>query len=100
MKSIKRLNNNKLVNIWSSIVGGEGESGLELVEYSNHNGSFRVYSDGSVYYYKLRLAEILDGVHTVYDHTSPGGSFISKSTSRHVNRLKAKALRIVSYNDK
>jgi hypothetical protein len=100
VKSIKRLSNNKLVNIWSTIVGGEGESGLELVEYSNHSGSFRVYSDGSVYYYKLRLAEILDGVHTVYDHTSTGGSFISMSTSRHVNRLKNKALRIVSYNGK
>ena len=99
MKCVKRLSNNKIVNIWSTIVGGEGESVKELIEYSNYSGSFRVYSDGSVYYYKLRLAEIVDGVHTVYNHTSPGGSFISKSTSRHVNRLKAKALKVVSYND-
>ena len=98
MKRVKRLRNNKLANIWTNIVGGEGESVKELVEYSNYSGSFRVYSDGSVYYYKLRIAEIVDGVHTVYNHTSPGGRFISKSTSRHVNRLKAKALKVISYN--
>lgn len=98
MKRIKRISNDKLVDIWSTMVGGEGESIKELIVYSNHSGSFRVYNDGSVYYYKLRLAEIVDGVHTVYDHTSPGGSFISKSTSRHVNRLKSIALKVISYN--
>ena len=46
------------------------------------------------------IADIVDGVHTVYDHTASGGSFVSVSTSHRVNALKEFALNIVDYNDK
>ena len=98
MKHIKRLKKIQIIDKWTSMIGGEREVEGELICYSNHTGSFKLYNDGSLYYYDLLLAEIIDGVHTVYDHTASGGSFISKSTSYHVNYLKEFALNIVSYN--
>jgi hypothetical protein len=98
MKSLSRVRNEIVVETWADLIGGERNRDGELREVSNHNGSFRVYNDGSVYHYRLLLAEIKDGVHVVYDHTAKGGSFYSKSTSDHVSRLKKHATKIVSYN--
>ena len=100
MKKIKRLNNIAVFNKWLSMIGGEREVEGELICYSNHSGNLNLYNDGSLYYYKLLIAEIIDGVHTVYDHTSSGGSFVSKSTSRRVNYLKQFAVNVIDYNDK
>lgn len=98
MKSLKRVSNEHVVKTWANLIGGEREVDGELREVSNHSGSFRVYNDGTVYYYRLLLAEIEGGVHIVYDHTAKGGSFHSKSTSDNVNRLKKHATKIVNYN--
>ena len=76
MKHIKRLKKIQIVDKWISMIGGEREVEGELICYSNHTGNFKLYNDGSLYYYDLLLAEIIDGVHTVYDHTASGGSFI------------------------
>lgn len=98
MKSLRRVKNDVVVKTWARLIGGERERDCELREVSNHNGSFRVYNDGTVYHYRLLLAEIKDGVHIVYDHTAKGGSFYSKSTSDHVSRLKPYATKIVRYS--
>ena len=100
MKQIKRLNNGIIINKWRSMIGGEREVEGELVCYSNHSGNLKLYNDGSLYYYKLLIADIIAGVHTVYDHTAQGGSFVSKSTSRRVSCLKQFAVNIVDYNNK
>ena len=100
MKQVKRLNNGIIINKWRAMVGGEREVEGELICYSNHSGNLKLYNDGSLYYYKLLIANIVDGVHTVYDHTATGGSFVSVSTSHRVNALKEFALNIVDYNDK
>jgi hypothetical protein len=97
MKNAKRVRNEVVVKTWGSLIGGERENDGELREVSNDSGSFRVYNDGTVYSYRLLIGEIKDGVHIVYDHTSKGGSFYSKTTSNHVNSLKAYALKIVDY---
>ena len=78
----------------------EKEKWRRVVCYSNHSGNLKLYNDGSLYYYKLLIADIVDGVHTVYDHTAQGGSFVSRTTSQRVNFLKEFALNIVDYNDK
>lgn len=98
MKNVKRARNEVVAETWGRLIGGEREVDGELREVSNHSGSFRVYNDGSVYYYRLLLAEIKDGVHVVYDHTRKGGSFYSKSTSKNVNCLKPYATKVVNYN--
>jgi len=100
MKQIKRLNNSYIINKWRSMIGGEREVEGELICYSNHSGNLKLYNDGSIYYYALLIANIVDGVHTVYDHTASGGSFVSITTSKRVNVLKELALNIVDYNDK
>ena len=100
MKQVKRLNNNSIYNKWISMIGGEREVEGELVCYSNHSGNLKLYNNGSLYYYKLLIADIVDGVHTVYDHTAQGGSFVSRTTSQRVNVLKEFAVHIVDYNDK
>ena len=97
MKSLSRVRNEVVAETWGRLIGGERESDGELREVSNHSGSYRVYNDGTVYYYRLLLAEIKDGAHIVYDHTAKGGSYHSKSTSDNVNRLKPYATKIVSY---
>ena len=74
------------------MIGGEREVEGELVCYSNHSGNLKLYNDGSLYYYKLLIADIVDGVHTVYDHTASGGNFVSRTTSQRVNYLKEFAL--------
>ena len=73
MKQVKRLNNGIIVNKWRSMIGGEREVEGELICYSNHRGNLKLYNDGSLYYYELLIADIVDGVHTVYDHTAAGG---------------------------
>ena len=98
MKNLKRVRNEVVAETWSRLIGGERKVDGELREVSNHSGSFRVYNDGTVYYYRLLIGEIKDGVHVVYDHTRKGGSFYSMSTSKNVNRLKRYAMKIVSYN--
>ena len=100
MKQIKRLNNGVIVNKWISMIGGEREVECELVCYISHSGNLKLYNDGSLYYHKLLIADIIDGVHTVYDHTASGGSFVSKTTSRRVNYLKQFAINVIDYNDK
>lgn len=100
MKQVKRLNNSFIVNKWISMIGGEREFVGELVCYSNHSGNLKLYNDGSLYYYKLLIADIINGVHTVYDHTTQGGSFVSITTSRRVNYLKQFAINIIDYNSK
>lgn len=100
MKQVKRLNNGYIVNKWRSMIGGEREVVGDLVCYSNHSGNLKLYNDGSLYYYKLLIADIVDGVHTVYDHTATGGSFVSVTTSRRVNYLKQYAMKVVDYNEK
>lgn len=99
MKQVKRLNNNSIYNKWISMIGGEREVEGELICYSNHSGNLKLYNDGSLYYYKVLIADIINGVHTVYDHTATGGNFISRSTSCHVNLLKEFALNIIDHND-
>ena len=100
MKQVKRLSNGIIINKWKSMIGGEREFEGELVCYSNHSGSLKLYNDGSLYYYKLLIADIINGVHTVYVHTAAGGSFVSVSTSHRVSALKEFALNIIDYNDK
>lgn len=100
MKQIKRLNNSIIVNKWISMIGSERKVEGELICYSNHSGNLKLYNDGSLYYYKLLIADIVEGVHTVYDYTASGGNFISQSTSRRVNYLKQFAINIIDYNDK
>tara|TARA_B100001094_G_scaffold323508_1_gene374522 strand:- start:3281 stop:3583 length:303 start_codon:yes stop_codon:yes gene_type:complete len=100
MKKIKRLNNGFIISKWRSMIGSEREVEGELICYSNHSGNLRLYNDGSIYYYELLIADIVDGVHTVYDHTAAGGSFVSNTTSHRVNVLKEYALKVVSYNEK
>ena len=97
MKNLSRVRNEVVAETWGSLIGGEREADGELREVSNHSGSYRVYNDGSVYYYNLLIGEIIDGVHVVYDHTSTGGSFYSRSTSINVNRLKPYAMKIIDY---
>ena len=97
MKNLRRVRNEVVAETWGSLIGGEREADGELREVSNHSGSYRVYNDGSVYYYNLLIGEIIDGVHVVYDHTSTGGSFYSRSTSINVNRLKPYAMKIIDY---
>ena len=97
MKQVKRLNNNIIVNKWLSMIGGEREIEGELICYINHSGNLKLYNDGSLYYYKLLIADIVDGVHTVYDHTAAGGSFVSKTTRQRVNYLKQYASNVVDY---
>ena len=98
MKKLRRVRNEVVAETWANLIGGERKVDGELREVSNHSGSFRVYNDGTVYYYRLLIGEIKDGAHIVYDHTTKGGSFHSKSTSDNVNRLKPYATKIVSYN--
>ena len=98
MKNAKRVRNEVVAVTWGRLIGGEREADGELREVSNHNGSFRAYNDGTVYYYRLLIGEIKDGAHIVYDHTRKGGSYYSKSTTENVNRLKPYATKIVSYN--
>ena len=98
MKSLKRVRNDVVAREWGRLIGGEKEADGELRQVSNWNGNYRVYNDGSVYYYNLLIGEIIDGVHVVYDHTSSGGSFYSHSTSVNVNRLKPYAMKIIDYN--
>lgn len=98
MKNLRRVRNEMVAQTWANLIGGERENDGELREVSNDIGSFRVYNDGTVYSYRLLIGEIKDGVHIVYDHTSKGGSFYSKTTSNHVNLLKPFSLKIVSYN--
>jgi hypothetical protein len=98
MKNAKRVRNEVVAQTWSRLIGGERQVDGELREVSNHNGSFRVYNDGTVYYYRLLIGEIKDGAHIVYDHTRKGGSYYSKSTTENVNRLKPYATKIISYN--
>jgi len=98
MKDLRRVRNEVVAQTWGRLIGGEREVDGELREVSNHSGSFRVYNDGTVYYYRLLIGEIKDGVHIVYDHTKKGGSYHSQSTSKNVNRLKRYAMKIVSYN--
>ena len=100
MKQVKRLNNGIIVNKWRSMIGGEREVEGELICYSNHRGNLKLYNDGSLYYYELLIADIVDGVHTVYDHTAAGGSFVSKTTSQRVNYLKQFAVNVIDYNNK
>ena len=80
------------------MIGGEREIEGELICYSNHGGNLKLYNDGSIYYYTLLIANIVDGVHTVYDHTASGGSFVSITTSKRVNVLKEFALKVIDYN--
>ena len=98
MQNLSRVRNEVVAKTWANLIGGERKHDGELREVSNHSGSFRVYNDGTVYYYRLLIGEIKDGVHVVYDHTRKGGSFHSKSTSDNVNRLKKYATKVVSYN--
>ena len=100
MKQVKRLNNATVFNKWRSMIGGERNVDGELICYSNHSGSLKLYNDGSLYSYELLIADIINGVHTVYDHTATGGSFVSKTTSQQVNFLKRFAVQIIDYNEK
>ena len=97
MKSF-RMKNHEVIEKWRSLIGGEYEVTGVLEGYFNTTETFRAYNDGKIYYYSLLLGEIIDGVHVVYDHTKPGGSFHSKTTSDHVNRLKKVALKVIDYN--
>ena len=82
------------------MIGGEKEVEGELICYTNYGLSLKLYNDGSLYSYDLLIADIIDGVHTVYDHTATGGSFVSKTTSKQVNFLKNFAVNVIDYNDK
>jgi hypothetical protein len=97
MKTMKRVRNEVVAREWGRLIGGERVSDGELREVSNGGGSFRVYNDGSVYSYGLLIGEIKDGVHVLYDCTSEGGQFYSKTTSRHVGSLRRYALKVVDY---
>ena len=88
--------NEKIANVWKDILikglPGEGCS------IKNHRNTLTLYSDGKVYSYDLLIAEIIDGVHTLYNHTAKGGSYHSQTTSCHVGVLKPYSLKVVNYN--
>ena len=97
MKTI--VKNKDVISYWRSLIGGERKNEGKLIEIKNRSRSLRAYNDGTIYSYDCLIGEIKDGVHIVYDHTAPGGSFISHFTSVHVNAIKELAMKVVDYND-
>ena len=84
-----RVRNRDVADVWGTYRMGEGAR--------NYDGSLRVMEDGRVYSYELLIGEIVDGEHIVYDHTAPGGSYYSQTTSKHVNLIKPYGKKIISY---
>ena len=91
-----KYRNEKIAAIWKDIlVKGFPENKCSI---SNHNGSLTLYEDGKVYSYKLLIAEVISGVHVLYNHTRKGGSFHSRTTSCHVGIFKPYSLKVVNYD--
>ena len=97
MRTMYRVRNDVVGEVWGCLTGGERERHGELREVSNSSGSFRVFNDGSVYSYCLMIGEIKDGERVLYDCTARGGQFYSKTTSKHVGYLRKYATRVVDY---
>ena len=91
-----KYRNEKIAGVWKDILTkGFPEAGSSI---TNHNNSLTLYNDGKVYSYKLLIAEVVYGVHTLYNHTTKGGSFHSHTTSCHVGIFKPHSLKVVNYN--
>ena len=93
MKHIKNLRNNELAETWGNLHPAHMYD--ECICYENHEGTLKVYSDGTVYSYNLLIGEIKKSEWLLYDFTAPGKRFYSKTTSRHVGLLKRWASRII-----
>ncbi len=56
---------------------------------TNHKNTLRVYSDGSLFSYNLKIGQRTDaGICVISDYTARGGSFHSQTTSTHVGLAK------------
>tara|TARA_B100000945_G_scaffold260669_1_gene218839 strand:+ start:148 stop:447 length:300 start_codon:yes stop_codon:yes gene_type:complete len=97
MKSNRRATINQVVMEWVNMIGGEREVDGELRVVCTRSESMRVYNDGTIYSYGLLIGEIVDGVKRVYNHTTAGGSYVSKTTSCHVGFIRPYALEIIDY---
>jgi len=93
MKYIKNLRNIEVAKTWGNL--SPSHMYEECISYENHEGTFKVYSDGTVYSYRLLIGEVKNSEWIVYDYTAPGKRFYSNTTSRHVGLLKKWASRIV-----
>lgn len=93
MRRIKNLRNIEVAKVWGNLRFDDIQN--ECISHENHEGTFRVYSDGTVYSYKLLIGEIKNNERIVYDYTSPGERFYSNTTSRHVGLLKKWASRSI-----
>jgi len=72
------VTNNKVIEAW--------QSGKPA---TNHTGTLKCYSDGTLYSYGLHIGRRTpSGVCIVGDYTAPGGGFKSVTTSCHVGRAK------------
>lgn len=85
--NMSRKRNREVASMWNNWQFGS----------VNHDNTLRVCSEGRAYSYRLLIAEVVDGKKIVYNHTSPGGSFYSVTTSKHVNLFKGYADRVISY---
>jgi hypothetical protein len=88
------LRNKQIANMWKNIL----IKGLPSYKVTNHTGSLTIYSNGQIYSYRLLIGEVIDGIHTLYNHTSKGGSYHSHTTSCHVGFFKPHSIKLVSYN--
>lgn len=89
------LRNDQIASIWKNIL----IRGLSDHTVTNHTGSLTIYPDGRVYSYRLLIGEVIGGIHTLYNHTSKGGSYHSHTTSCHVGLFKPHSIKVVNYND-
>ena len=97
MKSNRRATINQVVMEWVNMIGGEREVDGELRVVCTRSESMRVFNDGTIYSYGVLIGEIVDGAKIVYDHTTAGGSYVSKTTSGHVGLIRPYALEIIDY---
>ena len=70
------LSNAKILKAWRN--GGKAKNGRGSLWTQN----------GELFSYDLMIGKTIDGLRHVGDYTADGGSFVSMTTSRHVNLAK------------
>lgn len=70
------LSNAKILNAWRN--GRKAKNGRGSLWTQN----------GELFSYNLMIGKTIDGLRHVGDYTADGGSFVSMTTSRHVNLAK------------
>lgn len=91
-----KMRNQDLAKLWGSM----SVLGFPSKEYTNHEKTFRMFTDGKIYSYRLLIGEVKDNKLIVYNCTAKGGQFYSKTTSRHVSLILPFADKVISYNEK